>query len=217
MPVTINGDGSITGLSVGGLPNGTVDADTLASNAVTTVKIANNAVTSAKSTGLQRRISTGPIALAGESSVSHTVTTGVKKIEILVQDSSSNSNSNMKLQIGDAGGLETSGYGYASGLHRGSSTGREGTVTNFTDSFQTYGLDATSYNIYGTWKLWNPNSNTNTWVGEHIFWGDDATNHQFYGNGYKNLSATITTVTIAPLGGVFSDGNITIVETMGDT
>ncbi len=51
MPVTINGDGSITGLSVGGLPNGTVDADTLASNAVTTAKIANSAVTSDKATG----------------------------------------------------------------------------------------------------------------------------------------------------------------------
>ena len=31
MPVTINGSGSITGLSVGGLPDGCVDADTLAS------------------------------------------------------------------------------------------------------------------------------------------------------------------------------------------
>ena len=51
MPVTINGDGSITGLSVGGLPNGTVDADTLASNAVTTNKIANSAVTADKATG----------------------------------------------------------------------------------------------------------------------------------------------------------------------
>ena len=40
MPVTINGDGSITGLSVGGLPNGTVDADTLASNCVTSAKLA---------------------------------------------------------------------------------------------------------------------------------------------------------------------------------
>jgi hypothetical protein len=45
MPVTINGDGSITGLSVGGLPNGTVDADTLAANAVTSAKIASNAIT----------------------------------------------------------------------------------------------------------------------------------------------------------------------------
>ena len=52
MPVTINGDGSITGLSVGGLPNGTVNADTLASNAVTNDKIANSAVTYAKTSGV---------------------------------------------------------------------------------------------------------------------------------------------------------------------
>ena len=45
MPVTINGSGSITGLSVGGLPNGTVDADTLASNAVTSAKLASGAIT----------------------------------------------------------------------------------------------------------------------------------------------------------------------------
>ena len=38
MPVTINGNGSITGLSVGGLPNGIVDTDVLADNAVTSVK-----------------------------------------------------------------------------------------------------------------------------------------------------------------------------------
>ena len=48
MPVTINGDGSITGLAVGGLPDGSVDADTLASNAVTTAKLANGAVTNIK-------------------------------------------------------------------------------------------------------------------------------------------------------------------------
>ena len=52
MPVTINGDGSITGLAVGGLPDGSVDADTIAANAVTTTKIANSAVTSVKTTGL---------------------------------------------------------------------------------------------------------------------------------------------------------------------
>ena len=46
MPITINGDGSITGLSVGGLPDGTVDADTLASNAVTSAKLASGAITS---------------------------------------------------------------------------------------------------------------------------------------------------------------------------
>ena len=48
MPVTINGSGSIAGLSVGGLPDGSVDADTLASNAVTSNKIANSAVATSK-------------------------------------------------------------------------------------------------------------------------------------------------------------------------
>ena len=38
MPVTINGDGSISGLAVGGLPDGCVDTDTLANSAVTGVK-----------------------------------------------------------------------------------------------------------------------------------------------------------------------------------
>ena len=38
MPVTINGNGSITGLSVGGLPDGCVDTDTLANNSVTSAK-----------------------------------------------------------------------------------------------------------------------------------------------------------------------------------
>ena len=39
MPVTINGGGSIAGVSVGGLPDGSVDADTLAANAVTSAKV----------------------------------------------------------------------------------------------------------------------------------------------------------------------------------
>ena len=50
MPVKISGDGTITALTVGGLPNGVVDEDTLANLAVGTGKLANNAVTPAKST-----------------------------------------------------------------------------------------------------------------------------------------------------------------------
>ena len=48
MPVTINGDGSIAGVSVGGLPDGSVDADTLAANAVTSAKVASAAITSSE-------------------------------------------------------------------------------------------------------------------------------------------------------------------------
>ena len=121
----------------------------------------------------------------------------------------------MLLYLGDAGGTESSGYNYASGYHRGSSTGREGTVTSFTGSFETYGLDATSYQIWGVWKLWNPTGNT--WIAEHTLWGSQATNHTFYGNGYKTLSDTITKFNIAVKGGQFDTGSMTVIQTMGDT
>ena len=41
MAISINGSGTVTGISVGGLPDGIVDADMLASNAVTAGKLAS--------------------------------------------------------------------------------------------------------------------------------------------------------------------------------
>ena len=38
MPISINGSGTVTGISVGGLPDGIVDTDMLANNAVTAAK-----------------------------------------------------------------------------------------------------------------------------------------------------------------------------------
>jgi len=64
MAIQINGDGTITGISVGGLPDGIVDTDMIANNAVATGKIADNAVTSAKSSGL------GGLAMADQWRVS---------------------------------------------------------------------------------------------------------------------------------------------------
>ena len=48
MAIAINGSGTVTGISVGGLPDGIVDAGTLASNSVEAAKIAANAVETAK-------------------------------------------------------------------------------------------------------------------------------------------------------------------------
>ena len=213
MPVTINGNGHISGLVVGGLPNGTVDADTLASNAVTTVKLADNSVTHAKSTGLQRRISTGPTTMSG-SLVTLNVTAGVKKIELFFTNVSSDGSSDMMIQLADSGGIESSGYGYAAGYHRTGVSNREATVTNFTNGFQTSGFGSASYQIWGNWKIWNTTGNT--WIAEHIIWGSLAANHTFYGNGYKELSGTFTQFGLSPNSGAFDSGTITMVETMGD-
>jgi len=44
MAIAINGSGTITGISAGGLPDGTVDAGTLATDAVANAKVADDAV-----------------------------------------------------------------------------------------------------------------------------------------------------------------------------
>ena len=43
MAITINGNGAVTGISVGGLPDGIVDTDMLAANAVLAAKLATTA------------------------------------------------------------------------------------------------------------------------------------------------------------------------------
>ena len=43
MPIAINGSGTVTGISVGGLPDGIVDTDMLANNAVSSAKLASGA------------------------------------------------------------------------------------------------------------------------------------------------------------------------------
>ena len=47
MSIVINGTGSISGISVGGLPDGTVDAGTLATDSVTAAKLEVSAITDA--------------------------------------------------------------------------------------------------------------------------------------------------------------------------
>jgi len=53
MPITIAGSGTITGISAGGLPDASIVADDLASNAVTTAKISDANITAAKLDGAQ--------------------------------------------------------------------------------------------------------------------------------------------------------------------
>ena len=62
MAITINGNGTVTGISVGGLPDGIVDTDMLAANAVATAKIADDAVNDSKIASL---FSSGAINIGG--------------------------------------------------------------------------------------------------------------------------------------------------------
>ena len=56
MAIQINGDGTITGINVGGLPNGIVDTDMLAANAVTPAK---STIQGGKILQVQQTVGTG--------------------------------------------------------------------------------------------------------------------------------------------------------------
>ena len=53
MPITINGSGTVTGISAGGLPDDSIIAADIAAGAVTTAKIADANITAAKLDGAQ--------------------------------------------------------------------------------------------------------------------------------------------------------------------
>jgi hypothetical protein len=69
MPISIAGSGTITGISVGGIPDGVVDTDVLAANAVTTAKLG-----SAEASGLAKAWvnfnGTGTVAIRASYNVS---------------------------------------------------------------------------------------------------------------------------------------------------
>ena len=62
MPISISGDGTITGISVGGLPDNIVDNGTLANNSVNSNQIVNGAVGAAEIADL---FSSGGITIGG--------------------------------------------------------------------------------------------------------------------------------------------------------
>ena len=66
MAVVINGSGTVTGLAVGGLPDGTVDSDTLASDSVTAAKIPDTVEAGFKS-GRKNLIINGAMQVAQRS------------------------------------------------------------------------------------------------------------------------------------------------------
>lgn len=76
MPISIAGSGTITGISVGGIPNGVVDTDVLAANAVTTAKLGTN-----EASGLAKAWvnfnGTGTVAIRASYNVSSITDNGV--------------------------------------------------------------------------------------------------------------------------------------------
>ena len=91
MAIVINGSGTVTGLSVGGLPDGTVDEDTLAASSVSATKHKPNAgsgailqVLSATQAGTTSTTSNGTMVDVSGMSVAITPTASSSKILVTI-------------------------------------------------------------------------------------------------------------------------------------
>jgi hypothetical protein len=129
----------------------------------------------------------------------------VKRITVMFNGVSTNGTSSFLIQLGDSGGVETTGY-LGSGFYF--STG--GNNTNSTAGFiiNTFAQVTT---IYGQMTINLLDSTTNTWTQNGIFSAPAAT-LSFYSSGVKPLSATLDRVRITTTSGTdtFDAGSINI-------
>ena len=130
----------------------------------------------------------------------------VKRITVMFQGVSANGTSVIQIQIGDSGGVETTGYlGAAGYIQNASSTG----CASFTSGFAiTSAINATSV-YHGSMIITLLGSNA--WVANGAFARSDVAVQNF-GQGSKALSDTLTQVRITTVNGTdtFDAGTINI-------
>ena len=194
MALVLDGSANtIGGLAVGGLPDGIVDTDMLATNAVGTAKIADNAVTAAKATGISpwtRNAAFSPPSVQ----VSEVVDVGsipADAVEILVEwtDISSSGNEDLCFQFGTSGGIVTSGYN-----SRDSYTVDSGnSVVQNRASVVRVSIDAsTSNSVSGYMRMHHVNGNV--WVYHGMAESSNQTGRQGVFTGDVSLGGALTTI-----------------------
>ena len=126
MPVTINGDGSIAGLSVGGLGSGVVDTDTLANGAATGAKQGTGSVIQVVQASTQTRTVINQGTTFMDTGLSATITPQFSSSKILIHAYHAVTFSNF------AGNGDTGGWGMR--LLRGSTVIKNG-ASNGSDHY----------------------------------------------------------------------------------
>jgi len=149
-----------------------------------------------------------PVATTSGTSIDFTgIPSGVKQITISFAGVSTNGTSNPMIQLGDSGGIETTGYVASSGVVlNGNITGTAGYTTGLGIA-----SNAATQSLRGTYTLTLLNSSTNLWVGSGNM-ADTTNNGIIIGGGDKTLSAVLDRVRITTVGGTdtFDAGSINI-------
>lgn len=132
---------------------------------------------------------------------------GTKRVTVNFLGVSTNGTSNLMVQIGDSGGVETSGYLGSASLNTDSGS----TVTRYTTGFGLNGAVAATSVLHGQIILTLLDSSTNTWTAS-VNLGDSSADQSHTGGSSKPLSAVLDRVRITTVGGsdTFDAGSINI-------
>lgn len=130
----------------------------------------------------------------------------VKRITVMFNGVSTNGTSLPQVQVGDAGGIETTGYVGSSGSQSASGAG---TAVYPGAGFYIYDLGAATAVYLGVVVI--SSFDSNTWVGNGIVGRSDTTRSS-YTTGSKTLSATLDRIRITTVNGTdtFDAGSINI-------
>jgi hypothetical protein len=131
---------------------------------------------------------------------------GVRCVHILFEGVSTASTSPILVQLGDAGGIETSGY-VAESAHitNGSVPGLQSSTAGYPVFYH-----AASHSLSGTMSLYLKDAANFTWVSNHA--GRVATTIVVSGGGVKSLSAALTQIRITTVNGsqAFDAGTVAL-------
>ena len=122
----------------------------------------------------------------------------VKRITVVFNSVSIDATDQFLIQIGDAGGIETSGYVSRSSEGGDNSTSTSGYIVRINGSAQEASGILTIINVSG-----------NTWISSHVI--DRGASSTSVGAGSKTLSAVLTQLRLTtPLGSSFDAGSVNI-------
>ena len=192
MPITINGAGTVTGISAGGLPD----------DCIVTADIAAGAVTQAKRSE-QLTLATAQASTSGTSIDFTGIPSWVKRITVMFNGVSTSGTSLIHLRLGTSSGVEATNY-------LGSSQDPTNSAV-YSTGFALAPNNLATDVLHGQWVISLLNAASNTWAESHLI-GRSNNNLVAFGAGSKSLSGTLDRIRITTVNGTdtFDAGSINI-------